>query len=594
MPGTSLLRGDIPNTPNALFETVEFSDDYEQSVVYDRDCTLIATTGYPTYPTEAYEFNDAFVVIEGELYETEEPRSTVRDLATALLSSSYDQVAQWQRMHDGDFLISIVDKRRDITYLLNDTFGRLPTYYAAFDDLVVVTRELKLIRELAEDIGTSVAIDQLAVAQQLLFGYCLGQRTLFEGVECLPPGGLLTLDGDITVDQLHQYDFSSTAHEDRSIKANSKALAARFLRACEQRHTDENANVVSLSGGLDSRAVAGGLHAMDLPFVTATFDNSTSGQSDDACVAQTIAQTLDVPWTRYTTTTTADHRRTLLDTKQGMNYLGMAFILDFFSQLQDEHSRCRYITGDGGDKVLVDLTPARPIQTRSSLIDYIITANRRLPVEKATAVANVSEQALLDSVEAQLETYPEASLSHKYAHFLVTERGFNFLNQGEDRNRYSFWSVSPFYARPVFEYAMNCPDEQKRNSRLYRAFLDEIAPELTEIEYPNFGGSITSTEYRLKQIAFDILSRYPALRESLLDRRKIDPDANLDLLATINNYLLSDISPLSAQACRDIVSEPGRYRQTPLFYLLTVLALRADIASSRTESPRIPRLQNES
>ncbi|MFC5970141.1 asparagine synthase-related protein [Halomarina salina] len=583
MPGTSLLRGAVPAETESLFESLHFSAEYETRRRWSRDGTLLATTGYPTYPTTGYEFDDARVVLEGRLYDVEAPERALRSLVDALLDGDRDAVTDWVLDRDGDFLVTVHDEARDAVYLLNDTFARLPTYYATLGDTVVVSRELKFVREVAARRGAALELDSLAVAQQLLFGYCLGQRTVFDGVTCLPAGSLLTLaDGDVRVERLYEYDFEETAHADRSVEENATELADRFLAACERRASDDATDVLSLSGGLDSRAVGGAFTALDLPYVTATFDNSDEGESDDARVARAIAERLDVPWTRYSTSATDRHRERLVEAKQGMNYLGMAFILDFFDQLREDHGAMQYVTGDGGDKILVDLTPAKTLGSREALVEYVVDSNAQFSLDRAADIANVSASDLRDSIEERLDAYPESTTAQQYVHFLVYERGINYLNHGEDRNRYFFWSVSPFYSRPVFAYAMGCPDGQKGGRRLYRAFIERFAPDLVDLEYPNFGAPITSVEYRLKQTAFDLLSRYPALRESLLDREKIDADRNLEVLSMIHAHLLqSDVTPLSRRACIEVTTKPAAYRRTQLLELLTVLALRSDLESER-------------
>ena len=584
MPGTSLLHGDVPADADALFEGVRFSDEYETRRRCTRDRTLLATTGYPDYPVEAHEFDGAVVVLEGRLYDVAETGPALRPLVEALLDGRRDAVTDWLLDRDGDFLVTVVDPDGSDVYLLNDTFARLPTYYATVGDTAVVSREMKFVREFAAGRGSPLELDSLAVAQHLLFGYCLGQRTLFEGVESVPAGGLLTLDDDgVRVQRLHEYDFEEPKYDHRSVEENASALADRFLAACERRTDGDATDVLSLSGGLDSRAVGGAFDALDVPFVTATFDGADGGdESDDARVARSIARRLGVPWTRYVTDATERHRERLLDMKQGMNYLGMAFILDFFDQLREDHGTMRYVTGDGGDKILVDLTPAKPLGSREALVDYIVESNAQFSLGVAASVANVSEAALLDSITERLDAYPELSAAQQYVHFLVYERGINYLNHGEDRNRYFFWSVSPFYSRPVFEYAMHCPDGQKGNRRLYRAFLETFAPDLVDVEYPNFGAPITSLEYRLKQATFDLLSRYPTLRESLLDRGKIDAERNLEVLSMLHSHLRTDdVAPLSKSACIEVTTRPASFRRPHLLALLTVLAVRTGLETDR-------------
>lgn len=577
MPGTSLLRGTLPADSATLFERVLFTDDYERRTWHSDDDVLVTTTGYPEYPVEGFSFGPIRLLLEGRLYDTVAPGEHLERLAERLVEGDVAAVSEWMGRRDGDYLVTVVDERDGTAYVLNDTFARLPTYYTTVGDTAVVSRELKLVRAVAAAAGRPLDLDRLGVAQLLLFGYPLGDRTVFEGVSTLPPGSVLRVDDGIAVDRLYTYDFEQQSERRRSVEENARELSERFLTACAARFDPDRHTVVSLSGGLDSRAVAGAYNARDLPFDAATFDTGGDGESADSRVARRVADRLDVPWRRFAATSSATRRARLLDEKQGMNYLGMAFILHFFEQLQAKYGRCDYVTGDGGDKILVDLSPARTPTSESDLVEYVVEANSRFPLETAAAIADVDERVVVDSIRERLDDYPERSFEKQYAHFLVYERGFNFLNHGEDRNRYSFWSMSPFYSRPVFEYAMRCPDDQKANSRLYRAFLERFAPEVVDVEYPNFGAPITSVEYRAKRTLYGVLSRYPAIRDRLLDRRKIDPDRNEEILTDIRAVLgEGPVDPLSKRACLDVAADPTRYRSIPLLYLLTTLALVRD------------------
>ena len=95
--------------------------------------------------------------------------------------------------------------------------------------------------------------------------------------------------------------------------------------------------MVSLSGGLDSRAVAAGLRREEIPFTAATFLNSQQTNAADVRVASRVAEALGVEWQLF-------HPRPpqgkdlvqLLDLKSGANNLRMSFILPFFHQLTGE------------------------------------------------------------------------------------------------------------------------------------------------------------------------------------------------------------------------------------------------------------------
>jgi len=90
----------------------------------------------------------------------------------------------------------------------------------------------------------------------------------------------------------------------------------------------------------------------------------------------------------------------------------------------------------------------------------------------------------------------EGVVKQKYVHFLISERTMKWLFEGEDRNRYFFWSVSPFYSNKFFDYAMNCSDEIKKDYKLFSVFLNKLSPEMASVKNANWDLPITSAKLK--------------------------------------------------------------------------------------------------
>ncbi|MFC7045713.1 hypothetical protein ACFQH6_10115 [Halobacteriaceae archaeon GCM10025711] len=231
------------------------------------------------------------------------------------------------------------------------------------------------------------------------------------------------------------------------------------------------------------------------------------------------------------------------------------------------------------------LAPSSSLADREDLVRHVVDANGRFSPEEASAIANVDVETILDSVRARLAAYPESDLQKQYAHFLVRERGLNLLVHGEDRNRYYFWSVTPFYSLPVFRYAMNVPDDQKEGRRLYKAFLRNLEPELLDLEYPNFGAPITSVEYRVKKSIYDLLSRYPPVRNAVVGAMRRNESATRDVAATVERQRSrTDLDPLSGRTVAEVADRHDEYRPNALYSLLTVTSLVEDFGGVRAEA----------
>lgn len=577
MPGISLLHDSSPSSHvrsvgKSALDTVCFRNGYDARTISADRRTFVGSSGYPEYPVLSVETSDAYFVLEGQLYDVDDAKHHLEMIGSALLDERLRDVRAWLESRDGEFVVLAHEKRTGTTRLVNDTFARLPIYCATAGETTILSREMKFIRNVAQYHDDPLDLDSMAVAQSLLFGYRLGDRTLFEGVERVPPGSFVRVGDEVHVERLHQHDFEGSAHADRSVSENATALASLFEDACANRNLDGLPNVLSLSGGLDSRAVGGGYDAAGAPFVAATFEKPNGANATDVEIAERIADSLNVEWERYRVEETEAHQADLLEMKQGLNFLGMSFILDFFEQLRARHGSAVYVTGDGGDKVLPDLTPPRSFSSRRELAEYIIDVHSVFDFAEAAAIAGVDSEALVRSVERRLASYPESTREASYVHFLVRERGINWLNQGEDRNRYYFWSTTPFYSKPFFEYAMNVPASQKRHGELFAAFLDELHPALGDIENANYGATITSFEHKTKQFAERLITRYPTVKNAIASL--LNGSADDGLYHVVSERLRqADETSIEQERLESVLHDVGSYGGRELYNLLTVVAV---------------------
>jgi asparagine synthase (glutamine-hydrolysing) len=583
MPGATIVSGESRPPDDAIegiLESLLFRESYDQAIALREDSALIGCTCYDSYPVRHVETAEAFVLLEGKLYDTSDTEAVLEKIAGQFAADRIDAVTDQLRGADGDFLLVGYVPERDETIIVNDTFGRLPTYYATVGETTVCSRELKFLREFASMHESDLEMDRLAAAQILVFGYPLGTRTLFGNVSTIPPGSVARIGSEMSIDRYHRYDFERKRHEDRSVDENGRQLAERFAQACRRRHDEDRTQLLSLSGGLDSRAVAAAYAHEDLPLSTATFDNDAGDYENELEIAERIARTLSLDWTVYDARQRQHNEEALFDMKQGMNNLSMAFILGFFEQIDGEFDALTYVTGDGGDKTLVDLTPPKQLGSVDELVRYVVESQPRLPVSEAASIASVDEATLRQSIGDRFRSYPEDDYAQQYAHFLFRERGINWLNHGEDRNRYYFWSVTPFYARQFFEYAMNCPDEQKQYRRLYGAFLSEFEPELLKIEYPDFGAAVNTRKYRVKKFVYDQLTRFPALEEPVIKFMQDDDENAAAVADEIRAALaVSDPSPLDGENVATVVENYDRYRIYALSCLLSVTTFAQRVGS---------------
>ncbi|UHQ95325.1 hypothetical protein [Haloterrigena alkaliphila] len=577
-------------------EPFRHTERYDADVVLETDAYSVGTTAYPEYPTRTVENEDCWIYFEGRIYdELDRPlEDELLEVGERVLETDSESqyLTDWVLETDGEFLLVAYDKSSGRLGLLNDVLGRLPTYYYHDGDTFVFSRELRYLVDAVD----GDEFDPLGVAHCLLFGYPLGERTLMRRATRLPPGTYLTFDpddGTVTRTELHRFDFEYKAYANRTREGNAAELVDRFETACEKRSGYGSRDVISLSGGLDSRSVLAGYHVTDTPARGATMASEKNVPQSDVELAEKLARTFDIEWDLYQVgPARGEDLDTLIKTKNGHVGLLTSFILDFLRQLRADHgSGITYVTGDGGDKALPDLTPARSISSERELVDYVIEENAMLDLEHVARLTGLSAAEIRRSVRDLLRRYPERDFESKYVHFLVYERGVNFMFEGEDRNRQFFWSTTPFYSVDFFRYAMNCPDDQKARYALYREFLEQLSPEAAEHVHPDYGAPIASSRHAAAAFVDDLLSRYPRLFETVLPVIKsvngLQTDSTVDpeTVGCIQDQIdhcdaVGEV--LSVERLREFLDSYSDHGQVPIYRLFVITSVIDDIHSSQS------------
>jgi asparagine synthase (glutamine-hydrolysing) len=509
MPGLSLLCNLVSPITDMLENlvrdrTVHGVEDL-LSVLWQDPHMALLSSGYPNYPVMRYETPDYLLYVEGVIYQAPESpwqRSLLPIIADIVCDSigGLNRAARWIEAVDGEFVIVAQDRRTNDVVILNDFLGRLPLYIHHTGELMVVSRDISIVTRL---VG-SVDFDRLAMAEYLLYGYPLGPRTLFRRIERVPPFAAIRIPRRlerVTVASLRV----PTVTPDQEINNDSvadiaKELSAVFVRTCAARVGIAENAVLSLSGGLDSRAVAAGLVGGHVPFTAVTRGR---GPSDpDVRFASRVASALQLQWKTvdFARPTGRDLLR-LLRMKIGMNHLGMAFILPFFDRLKAEFgSGMVFFTGDGGDKILPDHRPTAKLPDFDALIRYVLARHGILPLATAARLSGVAQHDIVGALEDQLRSYPEDAFEDKHVHFVLFERAFKWLFEGEDRNRNFFWSTTPFYGHEPFVLAMKVPARYKANYFFYRRFMESLNDELLDVESTTVGRGLRSERISLNRV----------------------------------------------------------------------------------------------
>lgn len=158
---------------------------------------------------------------------------------------------------NGDFAFALWDRRRRRLMLARDRVGVRPLFYTARPDALWFGSEIKALLAVP---GIDAAIDPVALDQVLTLWAPLAPRTIFAGIDELPPGHVLLADRDgVTLRPYWRLEFPDAddhaaldRRDPREIAAELRALLDDATRIRLRADVPVGAY---LSGGLDSAIV---------------------------------------------------------------------------------------------------------------------------------------------------------------------------------------------------------------------------------------------------------------------------------------------------------------------------------------------------
>ena len=202
---------------------------------------------------------DGYVAwLDGEFYDRgNQPldRAEISDADWLISQYQKNQNFYFLKAIDGTYTAVLYDTHQQKLHLISDRHGMRRLYWTVYRNSLVWTSELKALLALP---GYQPKIDRAAVEDFLGLRYIIGDRTWFEGVELLPAATVLTWDlqeqsffkqrywwWDEIAPMTGSFDEAEIIEE----------LGRIFIDAVEKRCRPGERVGITLSGGLDSRAI---------------------------------------------------------------------------------------------------------------------------------------------------------------------------------------------------------------------------------------------------------------------------------------------------------------------------------------------------
>jgi asparagine synthase (glutamine-hydrolysing) len=211
----------------------------------------------------ANEDEGLWIVFNGEIYNHLELRAELESQGhhyhtrsdTETIIHSYEQYGRdCVKYLRGMFAFAIWDRRRKTLFAARDRLGIKPFYYRYDGKAFLFGSEIKAI--LAHP-GVRAELNTGVLAEYLAFGYLAGSQSMFAGINKLPPGHTMEVDGAGRLTIECYWDLTAPADEEVRPREYYVKSYRELLETCVSSHLMSDVPLgVFLSGGLDSSAVA--------------------------------------------------------------------------------------------------------------------------------------------------------------------------------------------------------------------------------------------------------------------------------------------------------------------------------------------------
>ncbi|MHB8078193.1 MAG: hypothetical protein ACYDIE_02930 [Candidatus Krumholzibacteriia bacterium] len=196
---------------------------------------------------------------------------------------------------EGAFHCVVADRAAGRVTLVNDRLGVLPLYWRASARDFAFAPRLAALPGLARPWTP----DPAGVVTFLANGYCLGTRTLVDGVSQLAPAEIITIDtATLAVTRRRYWDLAYAPDPAASPRSLARDLYERIIEALLLLTPVGSARCgLLLSGGWDCRGLLGGALALDRP-PAAVITNGVSDRlrGTDTALAKRLAGALGLEY----------------------------------------------------------------------------------------------------------------------------------------------------------------------------------------------------------------------------------------------------------------------------------------------------------
>jgi hypothetical protein len=419
--------------------------------------------------------------------------------------------------HSGIYNQIVIDAAAGEVRIHNDTFGLLACYFSQSGGALRFSNSLRLLRR-----GGGLDVDELGVAEMFLFGgWTPSERIIIRDAQRLAAGTeyRFALDGGrpFTATRLTR---TWTAVIDEPVDAVVDRICDLWNAALET-HFDPIDGPIGLllSGGLDSRMVAGAAAARGKKLVGLTFGDL---RSDEVKIAGRVAETTGAKWLPSGLDADFAFERLAFDRVNRTHETMYNLMWDANAPLLAAEGVAHFSTGAtfetifGGQKdadkrrrLMKNLrqamagawdTPAATAADRAAVAEAIKGIGRKRARHYAALLAEPYRSLVTGSLPAaEGEVEERVALiagagpitAAQIRERFDSEHYQTHYSRNQERQLFAYGSVIlPTIDRDLANYLTNLPAGMKYDHALYYKVIRRLYPDLAAIPVPNLGTGV--------------------------------------------------------------------------------------------------------
>ena len=397
--------------------------------------------------------------VEGEAYNVSDvadelglETTSLSDLLLAAENSQ--QLDKCLNRLDGYFCAALYNAETRKLKLISDRYGMRLLYWYHKNGVFAWSSEVKAI--LAVE-GVDKELDPTSYDCFMDLGYLMGEHTWFEHIKLIKPATVVEYDlASDAVNQHHYWKWSEIKPSNLTFDEAVDELGKRFIEAVRRRFDPSERIGISLSGGLDSRAIFAAVDHLYPDYKGYAYTFGIHGCDDITIAEQVISRSKN--WQHEKFYFSADNwfepRKEKIWNTDGMQDMMHMHGSEFLPEVA-QHMAVN-LNGYCGDAIIGGGFLAR------------VPWNQRITADNAKSF--YGRYAGLTDIESEFYDidYVEPNLHMNRVRRFTAYGSVNALPWLDQRK--------PFFDNKLVEFVFSIPDDYRANNRLYSSMLQKYFP----------------------------------------------------------------------------------------------------------------------